>query len=132
MVNNLNLVESEVEFMRNRRGRTYGTFTDFDSLDDVMDDLYYYMQYIKFGFGRCLRDCARQIQRGRMTRQNAYSYINDFDGELPKESLESICSYLQISEERLIEIVDLHRRPDVWELLNGEWQLVAPLKAEEI
>lgn len=132
VVNNLNLVEAEVEFMRNRRGRTYGTFTDFDSLDDVMDDLYYYMQYIKFGFGRCLRDCARQIQRGRMTRQEAYSFINKFDGELPEESLESICSYLQISNEHLREIMDLHRRPDVWEALHGEWQLVSPLKPEEI
>ena len=27
-----------------------GTFTDFDSLDDKIDCLYYYMQYIFFGF----------------------------------------------------------------------------------
>ena len=29
--------------------RTSGTFTNFDSLDDKIDDLYYYMQFIKFG-----------------------------------------------------------------------------------
>ena len=32
------------------------TFTDFDSLDDKIDCLYYYMQYIKFGFGRATRE----------------------------------------------------------------------------
>ena len=33
-----------------------GTFTNFDSLDDKIDDVYYYMQFIKFGFGRTTRD----------------------------------------------------------------------------
>ena len=132
IVKNLELVENEVKFRRNSRGRTYGTFTDFDSLDDVMDDLYYYMQYIKFGFGRCLRDCARQIQRKRMTREQAYELIRKFDGELPSESLNAICSYLEISQEELMKIMDLHRRPDIWEKQNGNWKLRNPLKPEEI
>jgi N-acetyl sugar amidotransferase len=132
IVQNLDLVESEVKFMRNRRGRTYGTFTDFDSLDDVMDDLYYYMQFIKFGFGRCLRDCARQIQRNRMTRQEAYGHINDYDGEVPTESLSIIGSFLGVSQEELLKLVDLHRRPDIWENRNGQWKLRSPLKPEEI
>jgi N-acetyl sugar amidotransferase len=132
IVQNIELVENEVKFMRNNRGRTYGTFTDFDSLDDVMDDLYYYMQYIKFGFGRCLRDCARQIQRNRMTRREAFELISNYDGELPTESLDLICSYLDIPQNELMKIVDLHRRPDVWECRNGNWMLRNPLKPEEV
>lgn len=132
VVRNLELVENEVEFRRNSRGRTYGTFTDFDSLDDVMDDLYYYMQFIKFGFGRCLRDCARQIQRNRMTRQEAFGYINNYDGEIPIESLSIISSFLDISQEELMQLVDLHRRPDIWENRNEKWELKSPLKPEEI
>lgn len=132
IVQNLNLVESEIAFMRNRRGRTYGTFTDFDSLDDVMDDLYYYLQFIKFGFGRCLRDCARQIQRNRMTRREAHGLISNYDGEIPSESLDVIGSFLGVSQEELIDIVDLHRRSDIWEKRNGKWTLRNPLKMEEV
>ena len=32
------------------------------SLDDKIDNLYYYMQFIKFGFGRAVRDASRLIQ----------------------------------------------------------------------
>jgi hypothetical protein len=118
--------------LRNQRGRTYGTFTDFDSLDDVMDDLYYYMQYIKFGFGRCLRDCARQIQRNRMTRRQAFEYIESFDGEFPEESIGALIAYLNMTSEELSKVIDLHRRPDIWERQNGRWGLRYPIKVEEI
>ena len=56
--------------------RTEGTFTNFDSLDDIIDPLYYYMQYIKFGFGRCIRDCARMIQQGHLSIEKAKEYLN--------------------------------------------------------
>ena len=127
IVKNLEIVEKEIGFSRNKRGRTYGTFTDFDSLDDVMDDLYYYMQYIKFGFGRCLRDCARQIQRHRMTKKEAYDLILKFDGEYPETSMPVIADFLEIEETRLTEIINLHRRKDIWKLENSEWKLRFPL-----
>jgi N-acetyl sugar amidotransferase len=132
IVQNLNLVENEIEFMRNKRGRTYGTFTDFDSLDDVMDDLYYYMQFIKFGFGRCLRDCARQIQRNRMTRKQAFEYIKSFDGEFPEDSMGAICEYLNMTSEELSKVIDLHRRPDIWQRQKEKWSLRYPLRIEEV
>ena len=52
MFDNYNYVKKILpNFKENSHGRTEGTFTNFDSLDDKIDDLYYYMQYIKFGFG---------------------------------------------------------------------------------
>lgn len=132
IVKNLEIVEKEISFSRNKRGRTYGTFTDFDSLDDVMDDLYYYMQYIKFGFGRCLRDCARQIQRDRMSKKEAYELISKFDGEYPETSIPVIADFLEIEETRLTEVINLHRRKDIWNLENSEWKLRFPLTLTDV
>lgn len=132
IVKNLEIVEHEVSFVRNKRGRTYGTFTDFDSLDDVMDDLYYYMQFIKFGFGRCLRDCARQIQRGRMSREEAFELISKFDGEYPSDSIPITSDFLGINDKKLIEVIDRHRRQDLWELRDNKWILRFPLTKNEI
>jgi len=132
VVRNLELVEESITFKRNPRGRTYGTFTDFDSLDDTMDDLYYYMQYIKFGFGRCLRDCARQIQRGRMTREEAFSLIKDFDGEYPTESIPSTLEFLEMSQIELENIIDTHRRKDLWEKNERVWNLKHSLSESEV
>ena len=127
IVKNLEVVDESIEFHRNSRGRTYGTFTDFDSLDDTMDDLYYYMQYIKFGFGRCLRDCARQIQRNRMSQEEAFNLISKYDGEYPIESIQPTLEFLEINENELTRIIDLHRRPDIWERISNSWKLKQPL-----
>ena len=51
MLENFKYVKSKMpSFNCHPKGRVEGTFTDFDSLDDKIDCLYYYMQYIKFGF----------------------------------------------------------------------------------
>jgi N-acetyl sugar amidotransferase len=132
IVKNLEVVEKNVKFQRNLRGRTYGTFTDFDSLDDTIDDLYYYMQYIKFGFGRWLRDCARQIQRDRISRSDAFELISMYDGEFPEASIGATLDFLEIDRNNLEKTIDTHRRSDLWEKSVAGWRLRYPLLAEDI
>src|SRR5262249_35587989 len=69
MLLNYHYIKDKIDFRPHPHGRTVGTVTNFDSLDDKIDDLYYYMQFIKFGFGRCVRDTSRLIQNGHMTRE---------------------------------------------------------------
>jgi N-acetyl sugar amidotransferase len=123
---NYKYVNEHFSFQGNRRGRTYGTFNDYDSVDDTMDDLYYYMQYIKFGFGRCLRDCARMIQRGHMSREQAFSNIQEYDGEFPDESLEACLEYLRMDRQEFESVVDRHRSAKIWERQSGGWRLKNP------
>jgi N-acetyl sugar amidotransferase len=123
---NYKYVSEQFPFEGNSRGRTYGTFNDYDSVDDAMDDLYYYMQYIKFGFGRCLRDCARMIQRGRMSREEAFGYINDYDGEFPADSIDVCLDYLRMDRVEFEAVVDRHRSSRVWERASRGWRLKNP------
>ena len=69
IVKNYEYVKKKYNFTV-KKNRSTGTFTNFDSLDDTMDDLYYYMQYIKFGFGRCTRDVSRHIQNGHLSTED--------------------------------------------------------------
>ena len=80
-------IRSRYSFNIHPKGRSPGTLTDLDSLDDLMDDLYYYMQYIKFGFGRCIRDVSRFIQNGHLARKEALDLCLKYDGEFPKKTL---------------------------------------------
>lgn len=123
---NYKYVSEKFPFEGNRRGRTYGTFNDYDSVDDVMDDLYYFMQYIKFGFGRCLRDCARMIQRGHMTRDEAAELIALYDGEFPSKTIDTCLEYLDMSKEEFWHVVDRHRSPKVWKKSGEGWVLRHP------
>lgn len=121
VVDNFRYVNSLIDFRRHPLGRTCGTVTDYDSLDDHIDDIYYYLQYIKFGFGRAIRDLSRQIQFGELERDDALKLAKLYDGEYPKESLAHALNFLNISTDEFEAIVDQHRPSSIWEKKNGVW-----------
>jgi len=123
MYDNFQFIRAHIPFATHPRGRTPGTFTDFDSLDDKSDDLYYYMQYVKFGFGRAVRDACRFIQNGHMTRKQGLEMARTYDGEFPREHLAEMLDYLSMTEQELLETIDLHRNPELWDRVDGEWRL---------
>jgi len=101
------------------KNRISGTFQNYDSMDDHIDHLYYYMQYIKFGFGRCLRDVARLIQKNHLDKEEGIEYIKKYDGEFPNENLDKVLNFLEIDLVKLNEIIDLHRNKEIWEKKNN-------------
>lgn len=121
-------IKDKFDFHTCPQGRTEGTFTDFDSLDDKSDNLYYYMQYIKFGFGRTIRDASRMIQNRQLTRPEALEYAKKYDHEFPSLYLKDMLEYLRLTEKEFYEIVDKHRNPEIWKKESGEWKLRYPLE----
>lgn len=125
---NYQFIKNKIDFTTHPTGRTVGTFTNFDSLDDKADNLYYYMQYIKFGFGRAVRDASRMIQNGQITREKGLELAREYDGEFPEEYLNDILQYLDMNRERLINIIDMHRNPEIWKFEKEDWRLRFPLE----
>ena len=115
-------------FQENPKGRTEGTFTNFDSLDDKIDSLYYYMQYIKFGFGRAVRDTSRFIQNFQMTRAEALDIVRKYDGEFPKNDLDEVIDYLDMNKFDFEENINKHRNTEVWSQNNNSWKLNFQIK----
>ncbi len=118
---NYRYVSSKIDFHTAERGRTYGTFTNYDSLDDYMDDMYYYMNYIKFGYGRCIRDLSRHIQKNEISRDEAVTLAKKYDGEYPEDSISHILDYLNIDNAELEKIINSHRTTSIWEVVEGKW-----------
>ncbi|WP_435163192.1 N-acetyl sugar amidotransferase [Candidatus Pelagibacter bacterium nBUS_25] len=100
--------------------RITGTFQNYDSMDDHIDHLYYYMQYIKFGFGRCLRDVSRMVQNNHMKRNEAIDYVNKYDGEFPEDNLDEVLNFLNINLIKFNEIVEMHRNNEIWTKKKNE------------
>lgn len=123
---NYDLIRSKIDFQTAPGDRTDGTFTNFDSLDDEIDDVYYHMQYVKFGFGRATRDASRQIYRGRMTRDEALDMVRKYDDEFPETYIESVLDYLDMDRTRFTETVDLHRNNEIWNFEGNKWRLRHP------
>ena len=133
--NYIYLRKNNVPFELAENNRTEGTFTNFDSLDDQIDDLYYYMQYIKFGFGRSIRDSARLIQNGIISKEEGYYLIKKYDGEFPRKYFKNVINYLGIkNENEFIEIVNQHRNEEIWlkdRKSNSGWNLRSKIEKIE-
>ena len=123
---NYEFLRDKIDFKCDPAGRTNGTFTNFDSLDDKIDNLYYYMQYVKFGFGRCLRDASRQIYAGHMTREEALELVRRYDDEFPSAGFEANLDYLGLDRDQFTEIVDRHRNQEIWAFEGNSWKLRNP------
>lgn len=127
MYDNYQFIKDKIPFRTAAQGRTDGTFTNFDSLDDKIDDVYYYLQFIKFGFGRAARDASRMINNGHMSREEGLRLAQKYDGEFPKTHYRDVLEFLSMSSGEFSQIIDLHRNPEIWDMVGNEWRLRHPL-----
>lgn len=110
-------------FEVNPDGRTEGTYTKYQSLDDKVDGFHYYTWFIKTGRGRTTEDAALEIRNGHITHEEAAALVKRFDGEFPKKYFKDFLRYIDISEERFWEIINSFRPLHLWEEINGQWRL---------
>jgi N-acetyl sugar amidotransferase len=103
--------------------RTEGTYSKYNSIDDKIDDLHFYTQFIKFGLGRASYDASQEIRNKHLTREEAKALVKRFDGEYPKKYINEVLDYLEIKEEKFIKLCNDFRSPHLWKKTSGEWKL---------
>lgn len=123
---NYTYIKEKFDFHLAPNGRSEGTFTNFDSLDDKADNLYYYLQFIKFGFGRAVRDASRMIQNKQLTRAEGLAHARAYDAEFPARYFRDMLAYLRITEEEFTRLVDQHRNEEIWKREGEQWVLRYP------
>ena len=79
--------------------RSAGSYSRYSSLDDKMDDLYYYTTYVKFGIGRAQYDACHEVRAGDITINEAKSLIKKYSGEYHKRFMKDICKFLSLNKE---------------------------------
>lgn len=110
--------------------RAEGTWNGWDSIDDWFDPIYYHLQALKFGFGKALRDAARMIQGGYMTRKQGIEYVKQYDHEFHGEGLHPVLAYLDMEHEAFVQTLESHRNFEIWEKEYPSWRLREPLPEE--
>ena len=94
--------------------RRDGSFTRYSGLDDMLEDLHYYMQFIKFGMGRCTWDTAQEIRTGHLERDEGVDLVTNYDSEPPKQFFNEILKYLNLSQDEFWETVNMFRPKHLW------------------
>lgn len=120
--------------------RTPGTYSKYNSIDDKIDDLYYYTAFIKFGLGRATNDAAQEIRSGEITREEGVSLVKRFDGEFPERFADELWEYLSITKKEFpkayksfkhpkmdkkyfIQLADQFRSLHLWKKEKSGWKL---------
>ena len=103
--------------------RTQGTYSKYNSIDDKIDDLHYFTTFIKFGIGRTTYDASQEIRNGHITRNEALSLVNKFDGEFPDNYFEEILDFLDINKKDFMALCDEFRSPHLWVRNKKKWIL---------
>jgi len=116
--------------------RTPGSYSKYSSIDDKMDDFYYYTYTMKFGMGRATADAAVEIRSGDITRAEGVALVNRYDGEFPERFADEVFRYVSIPEkefpiaskmfeqpmmdrEYFDHLCDRFRSPHLWKYENG-------------
>jgi N-acetyl sugar amidotransferase len=110
-------------FEANPYGRTEGTYSKYNSLDDRIDGFHYYTTYIKFGLGRASYDAAQEIRSGHLTREEGMALVKRYDGEFPQRWFKEILNYMMITEKQFWQTIDKFRPSHLWTKKKGKWQL---------
>lgn len=120
--------------------RTEGTYSKYNSIDDKIDDFFYYTTYIKYGIGRCTYDAAQEIRNEEITRDEGVALTKKYDGEFPLRFEQEIWDYLSLPEkqfpeasklfeqpimdrEYFLDLANRFRSPHIWMNDNGHWKL---------
>ena len=120
--------------------RTAGTYSKYNSIDDKVDDFFYYTTYIKYGIGRCTYDAAQEIRNHEITREEGVALCKKFDGEFPMRFAQDFFQYISIDKKHFgaaadcfeqpemdmdyfMHLADRFRSPHLWQYENGRWSL---------
>ena len=125
--------------------RTVGTYSKYNSIDDKIDDFFYYTMGIKFGIGRATTDASQEIRSGDINREEGILLVNKFDHEFPERFSDEIYKYLSINKKEFpiasqafeepiftkdyfLNLCDKFRSPHIWKYNDGQWELRKRIK----
>lgn len=104
-----------------RESRNTGSYENFSTTDTHIIWLYFYLMYLKFGFGRALSVASTDIRRGAITRKQALKLAERYDGEFPEEYVDYYLDYYNMTREEFDAVIDKWANKDLFTKVNDRW-----------
>ena len=99
-----------------------GRYRRFTGLDSDLIIANQMIKYLKFGFGFTTDEACYDIREGRLSREDAIWYVNEYDGKCGEKYIDLVCDYLSITKEEFWNVVDRYVNRDLFEKdEKGKW-----------
>ncbi len=108
------------------QGRAEGPKTgyyDYADIDDDFISIHHFLKWFKFGFTRSYDNLSLEIRNGRLSRDEAIAWLIQRGDETPHEDIQSLCAFLEISQDSFWRIVESFRNEQIWKRKEGVWKL---------
>ena len=100
-----------------------GRFRRFTALDSDLQIANQMIKYLKFGFGFATDEACYDIREGRLSREDALWYVNEYDGLCGEKYIKIACDYLGIGKDEFFRVVDgLVNKDLFYKDENGRWK----------
>lgn len=99
-----------------------GRYRRYTALDTNLIFVNQMIKYLKFGFGFATDEACYDIREGRMTREEAIWYVEQYDGKCGQQYIDETCEYLSITTKEFWDVVDRYVNRDLFEKdSDGKW-----------
>jgi N-acetyl sugar amidotransferase len=99
-----------------------GTYRKFVGIDEQINRLHQYIKVLKFGYGRATDHACEDIRLGILNRDEAKELVKKYDLQpLGDEYINSICQFLDYTQDEFLDILDKFRNLDIWKQDNNNW-----------
>ena len=101
--------------------RNVGAIENFSATDTNLISLYFYLMYVKFGFGRTTSEIGNEIRRGAMSREQGINIVKAFDGEFPEKHINDYLSYYDMDRQEFDDTVEKWVNKELFTKSNQGW-----------
>ncbi len=85
--------------IRNESPEETGDLYGISNLDEDWHNMNQMVKYLKLGFGKVTEYVNEELRLGRMTRQEAISLVEQYDGKCADQYIESFCEFIEINKD---------------------------------
>lgn len=104
-----------------------GCIEDFEQIDSMGYLVHLWLKYPKFGFQRVSDIASRRVREGRLSLQEAKKLIMKHDHKLDQRAMQDFVDFLGYSTKEFWDIVERFWNRDIFEKVDGTWQLKDPI-----
>ena len=97
-----------------------GDITGTSMLDDEFTNINMMIKYYKFGFGRATDTCNERIRNKILTRDEAITLVEKYDGVCDNSIILRYCNYVNISVVEFWDIVNRYVNQDIFYFEKGK------------
>ncbi len=100
-----------------------GRIHRFCQLDSDFHMVNQMFKFVKLGFGFATDEVCYDIREGRITREEGFKLIKEYDGLCGDKYIKGFCDYIGIDVKEFWRVVERFRDEELFEKTNGKWRL---------